>query len=92
MTGSQHGFAKTNFYQTNLISLYDRVTNGMHEATKRDIIYMDLVKAFNTAQQDILLSELEQNGLDRLTVSSIQKLLELLQAKGNYEQAGVRRF
>ncbi|GAB0182120.1 hypothetical protein GRJ2_000677300 [Grus japonensis] len=61
---SQHGFVKGRPCLTNLISFYDEVTYLVGKRKAVDVVYLDLIKDFDTASRSILLEKLATYGLD----------------------------
>ncbi|KAJ7409258.1 rna-directed dna polymerase from mobile element jockey-like [Willisornis vidua] len=72
---SQHGFQKIRSCLTNLMSFYDQVIRLVDDAKVVDIVYLDFIKAFDTASHGILLEKLALHGLDRDTLCYVKNWL-----------------
>ena len=62
--GNQHGFTKGKSCLTNLVSFYDGVAASADIGRATDVLYPALCKVFDAVPLDILVTQLEKNGLD----------------------------
>ena len=65
---SQYGFTKGKLCLTSLIAFNDEVAGLVDDAREVDVVYLSLIKAFNTVSHNILIDELTKYGLDKWTV------------------------
>ena len=52
-----------------MISFYDLVTRLVDEGKAADVVYLDLIRAFDTISHSIFLQKLAVRGLDRYTLA-----------------------
>lgn len=67
---SQHGFIKCRFCLTNLILFYNNVPCLVDEVVY--VVHFNIIKAFDTISQSILLEKLSSCGLDGDTLLFIK--------------------
>ena len=76
LTQHQYGFRKIDSTEFAAMELIDRVANLLELGKIPFNLYIDLSKAFDVLNHDILLSKLEFYGLNQLTIKLIKKLSE----------------
>ena len=75
LTQHQYGFRKNHSTEFAAMELIDRVANLLELGKIPFILYIDLSKAFDVLNHDILLSKLEFYGLNELTIKLIKNYL-----------------
>ncbi|PKU45431.1 rna-directed dna polymerase from mobile element jockey-like [Limosa lapponica baueri] len=73
---SQHRSTKGKSCLTNLIAFYNGMTGWMDEGRAVDVVYLDIIKAFNTISHSFLIGKLRKCGLDKWTVRWIETWLK----------------
>ena len=76
LTQHQYGFRKNHSTEFAAMELIDRVANLLELGKIPFNLYIDLSKAFDVLNHEILLSKLEFYGLNELTIKLIKKLSE----------------
>ena len=75
LTQHQYGFRKNHSTEFAAMELIDRVANLLELGKIPFNLYIDLSKAFDVLNHDILLSKLEFYGLNELTIKLIKNYL-----------------
>lgn len=70
-------FVQDKSYQTNVISLFDRITGLIALGSVWDVIYLDFGKASGTVPEDVLISKLRKCNLDSQYIELSVKVREL---------------
>ena len=76
ISNKQHGFIPGKSVATNLMQLSNQVTNALQTGTQVDTIYLDLAKAFDSVDHQILLGKLAKFGLDKELLNWFQSYLK----------------
>jgi hypothetical protein len=72
---SQHGFREHRSVVTSLIESYDDITTALDRGLNVDSVYLDLSKAFDLVDHDLLISKLINLGFGPIIVSWIKSFL-----------------
>lgn len=75
VTAHQHGFTVGKSTVTNLLEYVDYIANNMMRGGQIDVIFMDLAKAFDKIQHNILIRKLSQYPLDPCLMILLQSYL-----------------
>ena len=71
----QHGFISGRSCTTNLLEVLDEWTQVLEEGGSIDVVYMDLMKAFDTVPHHRLLCKLEAYGIQGKVLAWIRSFL-----------------
>ncbi|CAF0819149.1 unnamed protein product [Brachionus calyciflorus] len=71
----QHGFMEKKSCITNLLEIFDLVTEAIHNGFPIDMIYLDFAKAFDSFQHKRLLNKLKKYGFDNKLIKWIESFL-----------------
>lgn len=71
----QHGFTKSKSVTTQLLETFDFVSSCADKNIPVDIIYLDMVKAFDRLKHSILFSKLKKHGVPNSIIAWIQAFL-----------------
>ena len=72
----QHGFRKSRSCETQLIEFVDDISKNLQEGRQTDILIMDVAKAFDKVNHNLLIHKLRYYGIDGKTTRWIQNWLE----------------
>ena len=72
---SQHGFLKTRSCLTNMLCFLEEITKWIDEGSPVDIIYLDVLKAFDKVPHQRLLLKLKAHGFGDGIIDWIKKWL-----------------
>ena len=73
---SQHGFLPNRSCTTQLIPFIDKISLGLNNNVRTDVVYFDFAKAFDSVNHDIIIHKLKHNfGIDGLLLKFLQDYL-----------------
>lgn len=75
LSNQQHGFTTGKSTLTNLLEYTDYIANNITNSCQIDVIFMDLAKAFDKVDQNILLHKLSTLPLDPCLIALLQSYL-----------------
>ena len=75
LSNAQSGFRKNHSTSTILLDVQDYILKNMDDGYVTGVIFLDLKKAFDTVNHDILIKKLKQHGVDNNELSWFQSYL-----------------